>query len=216
MRDNLNALKILRLQTFHPKALRSFSNSRIYRYRKVKVSLCRQHSSFCLSECRIFIRLILIFWFLSSMQWILCSQYLSLCMTQRSCFLLNICLWLLLHFQLFLFSPLKHLKSLGFISILCLWSHIFSFIIFIFLSFFLHFVGALELAQCFTDLIFHSAYSILYCYSILSYFIFGVLKVLSSFRNLPSHLIQCLSLRLSITLSRGQDVLHSTTNDPIF
>ena len=49
-----------------------------------------------------------------------CSQYLGLSMTQRSCFLLNICLCLLLHFRLFLFSCFKHLKLSGFISIICL------------------------------------------------------------------------------------------------
>lgn len=54
MKDNLGAFKILKLLTFHPKALRFFSSSGICYYRKVRVSLCRQHFSFCLGECRIY------------------------------------------------------------------------------------------------------------------------------------------------------------------
>lgn len=110
MRGNLNALKILGLQTFHPKPPRFFSNSGICYYRKVKVSLDRQHFFFLLGECRTYfysnsniLAGYIQVWF-SVLQFCLtcsesfCSRYLGLCMTQRSCFLLNICLCLLLHF----------------------------------------------------------------------------------------------------------------------
>lgn len=108
-----------------------------------------------------------------------CSRYLGLCMTQRSCFLLNICLCLLLRFQLFLFSHFRHLKSSSFISILCLGE---SYLLHCFhlSSLFSAFLRVLEFVQCTSDLIFHNAYSILGCYSILPcYFILGSPKVLS-------------------------------------
>lgn len=132
VKDNLDAFKIHRLQTSHPKALIFFSNSGICYYRKVRVSLCRQHFSFCLGEHRIYFyssnsnfRPVmfecgsLFFDFCLACSESFCSRYLSLCMTQRSSFVLNICLWLLPHLQ-FLFSTLEHLTSSGFISVLCL------------------------------------------------------------------------------------------------
>lgn len=124
-------------------------------------------------------------------------------MTQRSSFVLNMCLWLLPHLQ-FLFSTLEHLKSLGFISIHSLPCRAtISFIIFIFLSFFLHFVRTLEFVQCIINLIFYSVYSVFYYYAILScYAAFGVLKVISSLRNFPSHLIQCLWLDFLLLFQR--------------
>lgn len=131
MKDNLGAFWILELQTSHPKELTFFSNSGICYYRKIRVSLCRQHFSFCLGEYRIYFYSansnilasrgevqFFFLWFLPGMQWILLFSILK-SVWLRSYFLYNICLWLLLHLQLFLFSTLEHLKSLDFISILC-------------------------------------------------------------------------------------------------
>lgn len=145
-----------------------------------------------------------------------CSQYLGLRMTQRSCFLLNICLCLLLHFQLFLFSRFKHLKSSSFISILCLGE-----------SYLLH---CFHLSSLFSAFLKSSWVCSMYQWLdfpqclFYSWLLFNFIQLFHSrfskspfsLRNLPSHFIQCLSIWFSVTFLRGRDILHSTLNDLIF
>lgn len=126
---NLNGFKILWLQTFLPRKWRLFSSSGICYYRKVKVSLWRQHFSFCLGECRIYFyssnsnilashvqMWFSSLWFFSSIQWILLFWILKFLYDSDNFLLLAICLWLSLHLHLLWFSPLEHVKSLDFIS----------------------------------------------------------------------------------------------------
>ena len=145
-----------------------------------------------------------------------CFQYLGLCMTQRSCFLLNICLCLLLHFPLFLFSHFRHLKLSSFTSILCLGK-----------SYLLHCFHLSNLFFCiskssrvcsmhqwldFPQCLFYSW--LLFNFILLFHSRFS--KSPFSLRNLPSHFIQCLSIWFSVTFLQGRDILHSTLNDLIF
>ena len=145
-----------------------------------------------------------------------CSRYLGLSMTQRSCFLLNICLCLLLHFWLFLFSCFKHLKLSGFISIICLgesyllhYFHLSSlFSAFLKSSWVCSIPQWLDFPQC-----------LFYSWLLFNF----ILPFHSRFskspfftQESPISFHQCLSIRFSVTLLRGRGILHSTLNDPIF
>lgn len=156
-------------------------------------------------------------WFLSGMQWILLFLILkSLYNWEKFHFTWHMSLIIASSPVVLVFYSWTP-KVIGFHLHSLPYRDSISFIIFIFLSFCVNFVEFWSLFN--TALIWFYIVPNLFFTAIQFYPampFFDVLNVLSSLRNLSSHLIQCLSLWFSVTISEGWDVLHSTTYDPVF